>query len=108
MKKQLCLVLIIGLPSSALAQDFHKGGFFDSDVSQSGFFTEDQAGIPIKNNTGTATSKLKNDSWEVSPDKMAGIAAEQAKAASEEQQKNGSNGSQSATDSFDVKKGPTD
>ena len=104
MKRFSCLLLLLAAPTCALGQDFHKGGFFDADVSQTGFFTDDQAGIPIKNDTGTTTTRTKSDTWEVSPDSIAGIEAAKAEIvarghASKEQ---GSSG-----DSFEVKKEQT-
>ncbi len=99
------LFLFLAAPSSVLAQDFHKGGFFDSDVSQGGFFNEAQAGIPIKNNMGVITTRPKKDSWEVHPDKLAGIPTDDAKVASDKQT---IKDEVSNSDSFEVKKEPTD
>lgn len=105
MLKYISLALVLSVPCSALAQDFHKGGFFDSDVSQKGFFTEEQAGIPIKNNTGLTTSRNKNDSWEVAPGTVAAVVTAEAKESSDEEvKKQQANGS----DSFEVSKTPTD
>jgi len=101
----LLLLLVLAAPSGVLAQDFHKGGFFDSEVSQTGFFSDDQAGIPIKNNTGATTTRSKKDSWEVPPEKLAAIVTEEAKIASDERiKKDETNGG----DSFEVNNGPKD
>lgn len=105
MYKFITFLLFVAAPSTLLAQDFHKGGFFDSDVSQTGFFSESQAGIPIKNDMGVITTRPKKDSWEVHPDKLAGIPTDEAKVASDNQNLKDE---ASNSDSFEVKKEPTD
>ena len=102
MKEFVSFVLIISFPCAVLAQDFHKGGFFDSDVSQKGFFTDDQAGIPVKNNTGVITTRSKNDTWEVSGDKVAQMGTNDTATNNAQKDQTVSG------DSFDVKKEPTD
>lgn len=99
------LFLLLATPSNLLAQDFHKDGFFDSEVSQTGFFSESQAGIPIKNDTGVITTRPTKDSWEVQPDKFTIVVRPEAQAGSVEKAKTEVT---SSGDSFEVKKESTD
>jgi len=116
MNRLLLLILfLIAAPICALAQDFHQGGFFDSDVSQTGFFSDAQAGIPIKKNTGAFTTRSKKDSWEVPADRLAAIEAAKAEAGFSEQttkeqesQEQGIKEQSGSGDTFEVKKEPTD
>lgn len=59
MQKLIPLILLIISPLSAQAE-----GFFDADLARKGFFSDDQAGIPIKNPGGNITTRVK-DSWDI-------------------------------------------
>jgi hypothetical protein len=89
------MALTLGLADSAVAQDFHKGGFFDSDVSQTGFFSNEQAGLPVK--TNATASKSKIDSFALSPQEAAGLQLETAAAENKERSQ-----SDTTSDSFEV------
>ncbi len=69
MKRAIIITLISILPLSASAQEYGTqklGGFFEDSVTNTGFFSDEQAGIPVKNPTGVITTRPGKDSWTVS------------------------------------------
>ncbi len=82
--KQLIILILLILPLNARAEDLpaeaaataqtgdqatedsdRQAGYFDENVTQDGFFTDDQAGIPVKNAAGNTTTR-REDSFNLS------------------------------------------
>jgi hypothetical protein len=69
---QLILIILICLPFSAIAEeekpgviDNKEGGFFEPELYEKGFFEDDRASFPVKNNVGNSTRLRGGDSWDI-------------------------------------------